>query len=215
MNIKAIIPTKKREDLKPQLVKYLKDACIEIIAPINKGSIFEAFQAGIKYVEEKDIVILCHNDIEIWTSHNKLKDWLVKTYKPSVGFLGVAGAVKMPKTGVWWQGLKEGKGERSGQVFHKGNKQPSIFGPYGTVETLDGVFLAIQGSKLLDLGVSKPSWLPKQCNWDFYDIDLSYRAHKKGLLNCTIPLQIQHDSPGIPRDSWETARKAFVSRFFN
>jgi hypothetical protein len=122
--------------------------------------------------------------------------------------------------GVWWDGLINGTKNLAGMAYHPtpGNPESTpltYFGaPFAQVEAMDGLFLAIEGKKLKKLGVEKPDWMPEESNWDFYDINLTYKAFKKGYKNIIVPIQIFHESPGIPRDSWNAAREAFVKRYF-
>lgn len=216
--IKAIIPTRDYKKVNRELVTFLSDANIEMICPENKSSIWEAFSAGYKYIGKNDLVILCHDDIIFYTDPKKVVKFLQdELSRMKTGFVGVAGTKKLRKSGVWWEGLQDVvmKKHLSGQVFHPPAQdyKLSYYGPYGPVEVMDGLFLACRGSLLGEIGLDKPSWLPEGSDWDFYDIFLTYTATKLGYENRTIPIQILHDSVGIPRDSWNNARNAFIERF--
>ena len=204
------------------LLSYLKEAGINILVVEKKQSIFEAFSAALKYIGNQDIVILCHDDIEIWSDKKILKKWLnLYCFKDDIGFVGIAGTKKMPKSGIWWEGLRNPTNNLAGMAYHPlpGNNELTpltYFGePFSYVEAMDGVFLATTGAKLKEAGTEKPSWMPEECNWDFYDISLTYNLTKKGFHNIVLPIQIFHESPGIPRDSWNAAREAFVKRFMD
>lgn len=217
--IKAIIPTRSKEAVDKDLLAYFKEAGIVSYVVPNKTSIWEAFSEGYKYIGANDIVILCHDDIEILnhpkffikTLLNSLKD--VKT-----GFIGVAGCKKLPKSAVWWENLQDPMSYTwlSGQVFHPKGEEMSLnyYGPYQEVEVLDGLFLACRGNLLQEEDLKKPSWMPDQSNWDFYDITLTYTKTRQNFINKTVPIQIYHKSIGIPRDTWNEARLAFIDRFF-
>lgn len=186
----------------------------------KKSSIFEAFATAIKYIGDKDIGILCHDDIEIWSDKKILKKWLnLYCYKEEIGFVGIAGTKRMPQNGVWWEGLRNPTNNLAGMAYHPIPGNPELtpltfFGnPFAHVEAMDGVFLAATGAKIKEAGVDKPSWMPEESNWDFYDIAMTYNLTKKGYKNIVLPIQIFHESPGVPRDTWNSAREAFVKRF--
>jgi len=213
MNLKVIIPTKSRESVNKNLLSYLEDAGAKVYLMENKKSIFEAFST-ISY-ENNEIIIFCHDDIEIISNKFQLKEQLLSNLsQPRVGFVGVAGAVKIPKSGVWWEDLKQPKhiseNSLAGSVLHKGESL-SFFGPYKDVEVLDGLFLAATGSTLNKINLKKPDYFPAL--WDFYDIYYTYQATKKKLINKVIPIFVNHDSLGYPREGWENNKNAFVKEF--
>lgn len=218
--IHAIIPTRKSSQINKNLISYLKEAGINILAVENKGSIFEAFTTALQYIGDLDIAILCHDDIEIWSDKVIFLKWLNQyAFEKDIGFIGVAGTKKMTSTGVWWNN-KEHNQNLAGMAYHPIPGNPKLtpltyFGPpFAHAEAMDGVFLAIQGRKLKKIGTKKPRWMPEESNWDFYDISMTYKATKMGYKNIVLPIQIFHESPGVPRESWESARKAFVKEYF-
>jgi len=216
--IKAIIPIRESASRNIELEDFFKEAGVEILYSKNKQSIWEAFSAGYKYIGKTDIVILCHDDIYFYTSPKKVIKIIKRELSDlKTGFIGVAGAKKLRKSGVWWDGIREPVEKRglSGQVFHAPEEKYNLsyYGPYGQVQVLDGVFIACRASLLQEIGLNKPSWMPEESNWDFYDVFMTFKADQKGYVNKTVPIQITHDSKGIPRDSWDKAREAFITRF--
>jgi len=212
------------KNLKPvtqELLSYLDSLGTKVILLIGQKSIFDAYNTALNKIdaEPDDQVILCHDDIHIISS----PDWFNRTLnkqlsRASTGFVGVAGARKLPSSAVWWDGLNqeytksELKDNLSGYVYHGTPDKcfPTYFGPLSEVEVLDGLFLASRYDTLKEVGLEKPSYF--EGNWDFYDIHYTYKASKLGLFNVTAPIHLIHNSPGDlqGRDSWHKNREAFI-----
>jgi len=168
-------------------------------------------------LEDDDIIVMCHDDIQIMTNHHEFESYLKLCLKPNVGFLGVAGSTyfDMEKiNGAWWS--SRNFGATRGFVF-QGNDHvfmaPNYFGPYGQVVVLDGCFIACSYKTLKLMGLHQPSYLSGP--WDFYDIHLTFKAHRMGYSNFTVPIIIRHESPGEMRKDWYKARDEFVKFFRN
>ena len=182
---------------------------------VNQPSIFAGYQKAFtdNDVQDDDIVILCHDDIEILSSPWVLKQCLMETLKHDAGFIGVAGTKKLTEDAIWWNQNVWRSGGHSGIVWHGEDIMSSdttYYGQHGRVVVMDGLFLAASGKTLRSVGLSQPGYLPG--GWDYYDIHYTLTAHKQGLKNKTVPLNILHNSKGelAGRDSWHANREAFI-----
>jgi len=201
-----------------KLLEYFKRCNIESKLLINESSIFDAYDKGIDSLNAKldDIIILCHDDIEIMTDPLLFTQLLKKNLsKPDIGFVGVAGTAKLTKNGVWWD-LEVWKDSlHSGVVYHgpdMDNLESTYFGKLGEVVVLDGLFLAATKKTLRNIQIKKP--IVFEGAWDFYDIFYTFQAFLKKKKNYTLPIQIRHESFGdlAGRDSWHKNRNAFCSK---
>ena len=179
-------------------------------------SMFEGYKSGfdaLQPVADDDIIVMCHDDIEIITDGNDytklLEEYLAD---PKVGFVGVAGTTYLDKDAVWWDMSRRQKGLHSGFVFQGvrvRDSYPNWFGPWRNVVALDGCFIATKARTMRKIGFEKPKQFPG--NWDFYDLHYTITAYNEGYINKTLPIIILHNSSGEleGRDGWEANRKEF------
>ena len=219
MKVHAFICTRSK-DLKSvttKLVEYLKAAGVEVSLIVNSSSIFKGYKKALDRAKPNpdDIIILCHDDIEILNHKDSFIKVLVTNllHQPKTGFLGVAGTTYLSEDAVWWNHQLWQKGKHSGFVLHGediNNLQPTYYGEYREVVVLDGLFLAASAKTLQTVGLEKPEYFEGE--WDFYDIHYTTKAREMGLKNKTVPLFIVHNSGGdlVGRDSWAKNREAFT-----
>ena len=219
MNIHAFICTRSREEVSKttnELLSYLSSCSINIILLANQTSLFSAYKRAFDKVSPKpeDIVILCHDDIEIREKPEifieKLKNSLKKE---STGFAGPAGTTYLGGDAVWWDHDRWQQKLHKGKVTHVdpvGKEYVTLYGPPEDVVVLDGLFLAAKASVLEKIGLEKPEYF--EGDWDFYDIHYTSQAFLKGYTNTIIDLDILHKSRGelVGRESWHKNRAAFV-----
>lgn len=220
MTIYAFICTRSKTltETSKRLSAYLSRANISTKFLVNQKSIFDGYSEAFKRfdVQDNDIVILCHDDIEILTDTTELKDILLThCLKYDSGFAGVAGTTYLSEDAIWWNQEVWKQGKHKGFVYHgkdKFNCESTFYGSCGRVVILDGLFLAASGKALKTIGLNKPSYL--YGGWDYYDIHYTITAHKKGLKNQVVPIQLIHNSMGelAGRDSWHKNREAFINQ---
>ena len=214
MRIFAFIPTRSRilSPTAQKLVSYLSSLDIDVKLLINEKSIFEAYEKGFKSLnaDDDDIVIFCHDDIDIITSPEEFKAELIRaTGVKNAGFIGVAGAAKLSKQCVWWQP----ENKLRGFSFHgpsRSEMYPTYFGRLqAKVLVLDGLFLAVKAKVLKNISMRKPAQFKGE--WDFYDLEYTLRAYEAGYDNWVVPIILRHESPGelVGRDSWHQNRLVF------
>jgi len=183
---------------------------------VNKESIFDAYSEAIKTIilRDSDIVIFCHDDIEIIMDPQKFVDVLVHAArKEKSGFFGPAGTTHLSEDAVWWNRGVWQAGKHRGFVLHGTDiktAEYTIYGNPGRVVCLDGLFLAVNGKTLQSLNLEKPTYFEGE--WDFYDIHYTVQAHKKGFYNTVEPIFMIHHSKGelVGRDSWHKNREQFI-----
>jgi len=220
MKIYAFICTRQEPlpDYTQKLLTYLSRCKIDVNVLIGKKSIFEAYKDGVNNIilNDSDIVIFCHDDIEIIMDPQKFVDVLVKASRQNKsGFFGPAGTTHLSENAVWWEHSLWAQQKHRGLVLHGKDiksAEYTYYGNPGRVVCLDGLFLAIQGRALKNINLSKPDYF--EGDWDFYDIHYTIQAHLKGLYNTVEPIFMIHHSIGelAGRDSWHKNREAFVHR---
>lgn len=177
-------------------------------------SIYEGHNENIEFfkkskLDDNDIIVLCHDDIDILSNHKDLVKFLSVTRAVGVGFVGLAGGCHIPRDGAWWN--SRNTKDARGFVFQGTDPEtmtPNYFGNCGQVVVLDGCFLAATYKTLKKVGLAQPSYL--ESGWDFYDLHLTYKAHLAGFANYVVPIIAMHESPGIMREGWVAARDRFM-----
>jgi hypothetical protein len=219
MTIHAFIPTRSKE-IKPitkRLLKYLADCGVKISLIVNSKSIFSGYRNAFEKAlpNPHDIIILCHDDIEIINTPESFLSVLFKYFSMpgKVGFIGPAGTTHLGVDATWWDHARWKAGLHKGFVLHGEELKDcrtTYYGEYGQVVALDGLFLATTAKTLQSIGIDKPEYF--EGAWDFYDIHYTTKAHLKGLKNYTAPIIVLHNSIGEidGRDSWHKNREAFV-----
>lgn len=219
MNIYAIICTRSREKVTQttnNLLTYLAGCGIKVYLMANQSSLFSAYKRAYTQINPnpEDIIIFCHDDIEIREDPEVFKKKLIDSLESTaVGFVGPAGTTCLSPDAVWWNTDNWRAGKHRGRVTHldKLNKEYiSPYGPVGEVIVLDGLFLATKSNVIEEVGLEKPEFF--EGDWDFYDIYYTTRAHEKGFTNYVIDLNILHNSRGelVGRESWHKNREAFI-----
>ena len=83
------------------------------------------------------------------------------------------------------------------------------FGPCSPCMTLDGVFLAANGTKLKAAGVC----FDEDFDFHFYDMSFCARVRAAGLTIGTIPLSLIHKSWGAFDQKWNAALELYRSKY--
>ena len=219
MNINAIICTRDRNNISKttdKLLKYLTGCQIKVYLMSGAKSLFAAYQGAFEKINpaDDDIVIFCHDDIEIRESAEIFKQKLSDLLNlPETGFVGPAGTAHLGENAVWWDMDVWSAGKHHGKVLHinpQGREYVTFYGKPDDVVVLDGLFLAAKAKTVRDVGLQKPEYF--QGEWDFYDIHYTSQAFLKGYTNKILNIEILHNSRGelVGRDSWHKNREAFI-----
>jgi GT2 family glycosyltransferase len=207
-----------RSTNKPKSLKNLIDYCnrdfLTIRISYDSTSIYEGHKENIEFfktlnLQDEDIIVLCHDDVDILSKQEDLLKYLNLARRPGTGFIGVAGGTYMPNDGAWWNSRRTG--DSRGMVFQGISHitmQPNYFGKCGQAIFMDGCFLAATYSTIKKIGLDQPDYL--ETGWDFYDIHLTYKAYLDGFTNYVVPIMIMHESPGMMREGWHIAKEKFL-----
>ena len=219
MKIHAIICTRSREDISEttdHLLSFLSRCGINILLAAKATSIFKAYKGAFEKTNAnpEDIIIMCHDDIEIKENPKVFIEKLKTTLdRDMLAFAGPAGTTFLGEDAVWWEQGRWQQGLHKGKVTHiDPQKGPYLtyYGPPDDVVVLDGLFLAAKAKMIKEIGLDKPDYFIGE--WDFYDLHYTSTAFLKGYVNTVIDMNIVHHSRGelVGRDSWHQNRAAFI-----
>jgi hypothetical protein len=183
------------------------------LLPIDgtKYDLFQGYNEGARQAEGRTLVFL-HDDVRLLCNARVLEVPLALLKKPFTGFVGVAGTARLEKEATWWQSSPT---FLCGAVHHPGlgpfgmhlNTWRPQVAQFGKVVALDGVFLMIEKAKFEELkGFDNLHY----SGFHFYDIDITLRAHLRGLANYAAPIPLFHRSPGATPEEWEKNRQLFL-----
>lgn len=153
---------------------------VELIPVRGAKSMCHGYNMGMKQTDAKYKVYI-HQDTFI-ANKNFIGDLLNVFKDKAIGALGVIGARKLPKSGIWWDGLRT-----VGRVLHACEAESvvdstcrDIDGAYVDVEAVDGLLFATQ----VDL-----PWREDLFNgWHFYEIAQSMEMWRHGY-KVVVPQQ--------------------------
>jgi len=200
----------------PEFVEYLRKSSgnpkVEIIPFENPGthSLSEAYNIILEK-SSNDIVVLCHDDIYFDT-----KNWaqkLVKHFKrnPEYGILGVAGSVKIPESGMWWEDPVKMRGIVNHE--HEGKKweskySSSIGNQIDDVVLVDGLFIAIKKSNI------QKTFDEEVKGFHLYDVDFCTRNFIEDVkVGVIYDIRVTHLSIGQTNEQWEENRKIYAEKY--
>lgn len=178
-------------------------------SPFYNGglSLTKAYNQGLKQAKN-DIVVFCHDDIEIETKQwgNKLLKQFEKN--PEYAIIGVAGSKYMPTSGRWWEDQKK----MYGRVKHTQDGK-SWLSAYSDdlgqeleeVVVVDGVFFAVDKRRI------KQEFNESVEGFHFYDVTFSFENYLSGVkVGVSTLVKINHKSIGMTNDAWEANRAKFA-----
>jgi GT2 family glycosyltransferase len=196
------------------LADRLGDAPFEIIGIHDARSLSEAYNRGIAR-SRGDILIFCHDDIEILTpdfharicSHLQTYDmvgcagtsFLIDSKWAYAGDPFIHGIVAYPEDDAW-------PANRLFTVVWGGFKGAIV----GDIQALDGLFLAAN-RRVLDAVRFDDATFD---GFHLYDIDFSYAAHLAGFkLAIFKDIVIVHQSHGNFGDEWTPYADKFMQKY--
>lgn len=186
----------------------------------NKNSLASVYNKHITEQNRDKILIFAHDDCVIEDSFLVEK---VNNALETFDVIGLAG-IKSPitiKEPCLWHLLGE-RQNMSGAVAHFAkestyNGEDRFMTSFGVtparVILLDGVFLAINTAKALDVGLRFDESNPAK--FHFYDLHLSLDANRLGLKLGTWPIWASHKSHGLEQvtQDWLDGQKYFINRW--
>lgn len=194
--------------LRHDLERELAGEDWELVHIADARSLNDGYARGMARARG-ELIVLCHDDIGILTRRfaQRLREYLAR-----FDLVGVAGTDRLSGPKWFWQGpphIYSWVSQPHGQAWLAG-----LLGAYGPLidgaQALDGVFLAAHRATLEQLGFDGARF----DGFHFYDLDLSWRAHRAGL-RCAIGLDllIWHASGGNFAASWQQYAQRFVDKF--
>lgn len=182
----------------------------ELVPVRGAPSMTAGYEAGRRATEARYKIYL-HQDLLL--TDKKLIVRIVEIFQahPDVGLIGLAGCLRMPGNGVWWDG--EGK---YGAVYEMQDPESLIrleFSPVPgdvvSVEAVDGIFMATQQDVPWREDLFK--------GWHFYDISASMEYRRRGMRvlvpHFASPPCIHESGRKKLDDSWEEARQIFLAEY--
>lgn len=185
----------------PQVLEYRN---------FNEYSLAQIYNKGIQ--ESVNNIIVCiHNDVilEKGWGQKLLNDY---SNNPEYGIIGKAGSNYFPKSGIYWERMKE---TMVGQVYHhpKGKqKWLSTYSPKTSniipVVTIDGLIISFDKTKikhLFDETIGK---------FHFYDHSFCLPNFLDGVkIGVTCSFDITHESVGQPNQEFFESKNKFLEKF--
>ena len=194
--------------LRTDLEREFADEVWELVHIDDARSLCEGYARGLARARG-ELVVLCHDDIGILSRRfaRRLRERLAQH-----DLIGVAGSDRLTGPTWFWAGAPHTyswvcQPHPSGWLLGLlGNAGPVING----AQALDGLFLAGRRDALLQLGFDAATF----DGFHFYDLDLSWRAHRAGL-RCAIALDLLlwHASGGDFQASWRGYAERFQRKF--
>ena len=153
---------------------------VELIPVRGAASMCAGYNWGMKQTDARYKVYI-HQDAFIG-HRDFIKELLAVFQDKTIGALGVIGARSLPKTGIWWDGMRT-----VGRVLHACEAESvvdslclDIDGPYVEVEAVDGLLVATQ--------VDIPWREDLFTGWHFYEIAQCMELKRRGY-RVVVPRQ--------------------------
>ena len=202
------VQPEREERARRSIASALLPAACEFIVVHDARSLAEGFNR-ILDAGRGEVVVLCHDDIEILSPRLDLR---LADALSQADIVGVAGSDRAGGPAVLWTGHPHVHGwvsyPRSGEV----EVAPLSFrkGLLGGMQTLDGVFMAMSAATASRLRFDDQTF----DGFHFYDLDFSYRAHVAGLrLAVSTDILLLHASEGRFEDDWKRYAQRFLDKF--
>jgi hypothetical protein len=202
------IDPRKAERAKASLATALAPAQCAFHVVTDAKSLAEAFNRMLDAMRA-DLVILCHDDIEILSTR---VDLVLADALSRADIVGVAGARQVSGPAVLWSGHPHVHGWVS--YPREGQWEAAVLslqsGSVGGMQALDGVFIAMRGETAAGLRFDAQTF----DGFHFYDLDFTYRAAMQGLrLAVTTDVLLVHASEGRFDDAWRGYAQRFQSKY--
>jgi hypothetical protein len=200
----------------PSFVELLKKTSgiksLEVLPFENNGeySLTQVYNMALEK-SSNDIVVLCHDDL--YFDSNNWGQKVLNHFKrnPDYCILGVAGATKLPKSGMWWEDRSKMKGivnHESGGKKWESKYSPSKGNEVDEVVLVDGLFIAVDKTKIQE------KFDESVVGFHFYDVDFCYRNFQKEVsIGVVYDIRITHKSIGQTNEQWEQNRELFVQKY--
>jgi hypothetical protein len=185
---------------------------VEII-PIENDGVYSLTQAYNMILDQasNNIVVLCHDDIEIETKSWGHKLRQLFNENSEYGIIGLAGSKYLPESGRWWDVPQSMYGIVNHK--HEGKKWESKYSKdlKNNIEDtiiVDGLFIALDKTKI------KSNFDENVKGFHFYDLNFCLDNFiKKVGIGVTTKIRVTHLSIGQTNEEWEVNRTLFIDKF--
>ena len=169
----------------------------------DQGDIHTAYNSALSMIRHSDAeaAIFVHQDVELRSTH------VVRHALEIVSQEGIAVAGPIGARGVqslrWWEAEMRGKVTDTNFTLHTDD-------PFGEVEALDGMFLAMSR-----FGIDHLNFDPQYGGFHGYDVDICFAARQLGQRVMSADLPMHHHTKGGYGDqsSYERAQQYFAYKW--
>ena len=175
----------------------------------NSTGLSEIYNRYITEDYRDYIIIFTHDDVII--EDLMLRDKLIKAHE-HFDVVGVAGSTNTTiKSPAYWHLMADRKDLRGFCAHYLPSGYfMTTFGESATsVDLIDGVFMSVKVSKLLDAQVT----FDEDFDFHFYDLAFSKRVTNAGLRLGVWPIFITHFSPGGGNQRWKDLEPLFIQKY--
>jgi GT2 family glycosyltransferase len=206
--VSASAKSTKEETKLVKSIDYLQG--VKIIQELNNSTgLSELYNRYITEEYRDYIIIFTHDDVII--EDLMLAAKLIKAHE-HFDVVGVAGSTNTTiKSPAYWHLMADRKDLR-GFCAHNlpSGYFMTTFGVSATpVDLIDGVFMSVKVSKLLDANVT----FDEEFDFHFYDLAFSKRVTNAGLRLGVWPIFITHFSPGGGNQRWKDLEPRFIQKY--
>ena len=193
--------------LRADLDTHWRDQDWELVHIGDARGLSEGYTRGFRRARG-ELIVCCHDDIGLLC--DDFADRL-RRHLAAHDLVGVAGTDRLSGPAWHWAGPPH----TASWVSLPRPDGTIVAGLLGATtlhgaQALDGVFLAGRRDTFEHIGFDADTF----DGFHFYDLDLSYRAHRAGLDCAVAPdLLIWHQSGGDFRASWREYAERFVTKF--
>ena len=185
----------------------------------NKEGLPVVYNRQLRDMQAPEVLVFIHDDV--WLDD---PEWIAKIVVALERFdiVGVCGATailpKQPSSiheivqndNAWHMG----GGQLAGAIGHGQLRKGTVtvYGPpIASCQLLDGVFLAMRGTAVLQSDV----WFDEQFDFHFYDMDFCRNAKRAGLQLGTWPIALTHQSKGESFHSpdWQAGYERYLTKW--
>ena len=181
----------------------------ELVVIEDAKSLNEGYARGLARTRGEHVV-LCHDDVEFLVDDVCAR---VAAHLERFALVGVVGT-RVLSSAAWVWG---GPGVNEGWLVHpgpNGGMAACVYGANGSpvagAQAIDGLFMAGRRDALLSLGFDAATF----DGFHFYDLDLSYRAHRAGLpVGICGDLLVLHFSSGTFGKEYARYARKFLEKY--
>jgi len=184
------------------------------IAFENQRGLPDVFNARIDAQDSQEVLVFMHDDV--WIDDLSLAEHVIEGLK-TFDVIGVAGNRRRIKNQPGWKFVddnltSDAPENLSGRIAH-GNRPYGPMSIFGEVpaecELLDGVFMAVKKSTLLDRSIRFDPRFQFHC----YDMDFCRSAREQGLRLGTWAIALTHQSEGNFRSRWRETSRVYLDKW--